>query len=104
MTGVLRVTPEKLISTAQQFSQSASSVQGITSNMLETVQELNTTWSGEAATAYYTKAKSLQESINKMVRMIQEHSTDLQTMASFYQESERTAQEVAASLKTDPIV
>jgi len=104
MTGVLRVEPEKLISTAQQFSQSASSVQGITSNMLETVQELKATYAGEAANTYYTKAQSLQESINKMIRMIQEHSTDLQTMASFYQEGVRTAQEEAASLKTDPIV
>ena len=104
MTGVLRVTPEKLISTAQQFSQSASEVQRITANMLETVQGLNSTWSGEAATAYYTKAKSLQPSISKMIRMIQEHSTDLQTMGVNYQESEKTAQEVAASLKTDVII
>lgn len=104
MTGVLRVTPEKLISTAQQFSQSSSTVQSITSNMLETVTQLNSTWSGEAATAYYTKAKSLQESMNKMVRMIQEHSTDLQTMASNLQEGEKGALEVANQLKTDVIV
>lgn len=103
MTGTLRVTPEKLISTAQSFSTSAGTVQNLTSNMLSTVDSLNSTWAGEAATAYYNKAHNLQESINKMVRMINEHSTDLQSMAQTYQEAERTAQETAAALQTDVI-
>ena len=72
--------------------------------MLDTVDSLNSTWAGEAATAYYNKAHSLQDSINKMIRMINEHSTDLQAMAQVYQEAERTGQETAAALKTDVIV
>ena len=104
MTGTLRVTPEKLISTAQSFSSSAGTVQNLTSNMLSIVDSLNSTWAGEAATAYYTKAHGLQESINKMIRMINEHSTDLQAMAQAYQEAERTNQENATALKTDIIV
>ncbi len=104
MTGTLRVTPEKLISTAQSFSSSAGTVQNLTSNMLSIVDSLNSTWAGEAATAYYTKAHGLQESINKMIRMINEHSTDLQAMAQAYQEAERTNQEKATALKTDIIV
>lgn len=103
MTGTLRVTPEKLISTAQSFSSSAGTVQNLTNNMLSTIDSLNSTWAGEAATAYYNKAHSLQESINKMVRMINEHSTDLQAMAQTYQEAEKTAQQTAAALKTDVI-
>ena len=104
MTGTVRVTPEKLISTAQSFSSSAGTVQNLTSNMLSIVDSLNSTWAGEAATAYYTKAHGLQESINKMIRMINEHSTDLQAMAQAYQEAERTNQEKATALKTDIIV
>lgn len=103
MTGTLRVTPEKLISTAQSFSSSAGTVQNLTNSMLATIDSLNSTWAGEAATAYYNKAHSLQESINKMVRMINEHSTDLQAMAQTYQEAEKTAQQTAAALKTDVI-
>lgn len=103
MTGTLRVTPEKLISTAQSFSSSAGTVQNLTSSMLSTVDSLNSTWAGEAATAYYNKAHGLQESINKMVKMINEHSTDLQAMAQAYQEAEQTAQEAAAALQTDVI-
>lgn len=104
MTGTFRVSPEKLSSTAQLFSESARTVQSCTSNMLETVESLNATWAGEGATAYFTKARNLQESINKMVRMIQEHCTDLQVMADEYKQAERSAQEVANSLKTDVIV
>lgn len=103
MTGILRVTPEKLISTAQSFSATAGTVQNLTTSMLSTVDSLNSTWAGEAATAYYSKAHSLQESINKMIRMINEHSTDLQAMAQAYQEAERTNQEKAAALKTDVV-
>ena len=99
----MRVTPEKLISTAQTFSSTAGTVQNLTSSMLSTVESLSGSWAGEAATAYYNKAKGLQESINKMVRMINEHSTDLQAMAQSYQEAERTAQETAAALQTDVI-
>lgn len=103
MTGTLRVTPEKLISTAQSFSTSAGTVQNLTSSMLSTIQSLNSTWAGEAASSYYKKASSLQPSINKMIRMINEHSTDLQAMAQAYQEAERTAQETANALQTDVI-
>jgi len=103
MTGTLRVTPEKLISTAQSFSSSAGTVQNLTCSMLSTVDSLNGTWAGEAATGYYNKAHGLQESMNKMIKMINEHSTDLQAMAQVYQEAERTAQEAAAALQTDVI-
>jgi len=104
MTGSLRVTPEQLISTSQTFSSDAGKVQNLTSSMLATVDSLNGTWAGEAATSYYNKAHGLQESINKMVRMINEHSTDLQAMAQEFQTAERTAQEQANALKTDVIV
>lgn len=104
MTGTLRVTPEKLISTAQSFSSTAGTVQNLTGNMISIVDSLNSTWAGEAATAYYNKVHGLGESINKMIRMINEHSTDLQAMAQAYQEAERANQEQAAALKTDIIV
>lgn len=104
MTGILRVTPEKLISTAQTFSSSAGTVQNLTSSMMSEVDSLNGTWSGEAAAAYYNKMHGLQDSINKMIRMINEHATDLQAMAQAYQEAERSGQEAAAALQTDIIV
>ncbi len=103
MTGTLRVTPEKLNATATSFNQTAGSVQNLTNNMLSIIDSLNSTWAGEAASAYYTKAHSLEESIRKMIRMIQEHATDLSAMAQVYAEAEAAGQEQAAALATDVI-
>lgn len=103
MTGSLRVTPEKLISTAQGFQTTAGTIGRLTSNMLSTVESLNSTWAGEAATGYYSKAKNLQPSIQKMLSMIKEHVQDLNDMARNYQEAERTAQSNAEALNPDVI-
>ena len=104
MTGTIRVTPETLISTAQSFSSSATTVQNLTASMLETVRELKGTWGGEAAITYYNQAEGLQPSINKIVGMITEHSNDLQSMAKVMQEAERKAREAAGALKPEAVV
>ncbi len=104
MNGSLRVSPEKLSAAAQKFNSSAATVQRITQNMTGEVKALNHSWAGEAASAYYRKVEGLQESINKMVRMIQEHSTDLEAMSQNYKEAEKKNEEKAQSLKTDVIV
>ncbi len=103
MNGTLRVTPEKLIQSAQEFASSAGTVQNLTGTMIQTADSLNSTWQGEAATAFSTKMHGLQDSINKMVRMINEHSTDLQDMAEVYKQAEQANQESAAALQTDVI-
>ena len=103
MEGTIRVTPEKLISAASSFADSANKIQELTSNMLTTIDSLNSTYTGEAATAYYNKAHALQDSINKMVSMVTEHSNDLQEMGTQYQNAEQAAQEQANQLQTDII-
>jgi len=55
------------------------------------------------ATAYITKFKGLENSIQLMVRMIQEHATDLEEMAKVYQESDKGAADEASGLVTDVI-
>ncbi len=104
MANTIRVTPEDLIASAEQFSASAGTVQNLTNNMIATVDSMSSVWTGEAATAFNTKVHGLQDSINKMVRKINEHSTDLRDMAINYQNAEKTAQESAQALKTDIIV
>lgn len=104
MNGILRVSPEKLSATAKQFSASAGTVQRLTDSMMSEVKELNHSWAGEAATAYYRKMEGLQDSIRKMVRMIGEHSTDLEAMSQVYKEAEQKNESAAKALKTDIIV
>lgn len=104
MTGNLRVTPEKMISVSGQFGQSDSKVNSLTQSMMDIVNQLNSTWAGEAATGYYTKLKGLDGDMQKLHRMIQEHTTDLQDMARTYQEAEKANLQTANALKTNEIV
>lgn len=104
MTGNLRVTPEKLISASTQFSQSDSTVNNLTTQMMGIVDQLNATWAGEAASGFYTKLKGLQGDMQKLHKMIQEHTTDLNDMAKTYQQAEKENVQTASALKTNEIV
>lgn len=104
MTGNLRVTPEKLISGSTQFSQSDNTVNNLTNQMMNIVDQLNSSWAGEAASGFYTKLKGLQGDMQKLHKMIQEHSQDLNEMAKTYQQAERENVQTASSLKTNQIV
>lgn len=89
MDGILKVTPEKLISTANEFNGTGGQIRNLTQTMLDTVNSMNSIWQGEAATAYSQKFSSLEGGMKQMDNMIREHVTDLQEMAKRYQEAER---------------
>lgn len=104
MEGLLKVTPEKLISASQEFSSCSSVVRGLTSQMTNLINGLNgAIWSGEAATAYIAKFKQLDDDIERMNKMIQEHVRDLQTMANTYKQAEAEAKQASSALPTNPI-
>ena len=104
MTGNLRVTPEKMISMSTQFAQSDTTVNNLTSQMMDIVNQLNSTWAGEAATGFYEKLRGLQGDMQKLHKMIQEHTADLNDMAKTYQQAERENVQTASALKTNEIV
>ena len=101
MAGNLLVTPEQLISTSNEFNSGMQQIKSITTSMTETVKSLTGQWEGEASTAYQNKFNELQDDINRMAAMIQEHVTDLNEMARKYQEAEKAGQELAGSLAGD---
>lgn len=104
MTGNLRVTPEKMIAMSDQFRTSDSMVNTQTQNMMAIVTQLGTSWAGEAATEYYNKLKGLEADMQKLHKMIQEHTTDLQEMAKTFQEAEKANLQTASALKINEIV
>ena len=104
MTGKLRVTPEKLISKSNEFKQCDTTVQNLTREMLDIVNQLNPTYAGEAATGYYNKLKGLQGDMTKLHKMISEHTDDLNEMAKTYQQAERDNVQRASALKVNEIV
>ena len=103
MEGIIRVSPEQLISTAGEFSNQGSSISALTGEMMQLVTGLSSVWEGEAATAYMTKFKGLEDDIQRMIRMVQEHASDLEEMASVYTQSDKTGADEASGLPSDVI-
>ncbi len=104
MTGIIKVEPARLRSTAQNFQSTGQNIQRATQNMTNIINQLSgCVWSGEAADAYKRKFNALQDDINKMVRMIREHVTDLNAMAGEYERTENRNRELSSSLREDVI-
>jgi WXG100 family type VII secretion target len=104
ISGNLRVTPEKLRSTSGQFAQSNTNVSKLTQQMMNIASELNSTWAGEAARTYYDKLKGLDQDIQKLTRMIKEHTEDLENMAKLFENAEKMNMATVGALGTSGIV
>lgn len=84
MEGILKVSPEKLISTASEFSNCGNAIKNITTEMTSTVNGLSAVFSGEDADAYKAKFNTLQGDIEKVYALVQKYSTNLTEMAQNY--------------------
>ncbi len=104
LNGVLKVSPEQLTSAADSFRSEGSNIQNITSEMMSKVTSLTSVWEGEASQAYITKFKGLDDDIQRMIRMINEHVTDLNDMANEYRQAEQQNESDASALADDVIV
>ena len=99
MNGTLKVDSAKLRATADQFSQTSSQIKSATSSMVQTVGQLSgSVWSGDAATSYINKFNGLNDEIEKIDKMIQEHVTDLNNMATEYESTEDAIQQNNSTL------
>lgn len=103
MTGTIKVSPEKLTATAQEFSQQGSNMSSLVSEMINIVSGMNSSWEGDASVAYITKFNSLESDLQVLNRMIQEHVTDLEEMANLYRTAEQSNADDAASLSSGVI-
>lgn len=103
MDGIIKVDPQKLMSTADEFSSTGSQVKTLTDNMVSIIDSMKTMWEGEASTAYNTKFHQLQDDMDKMYRMIQEHVKDLNEMAQQYMTAETANIDTGNSLAGDVI-
>lgn len=104
MNGILRVEPQQLISTASEFSNQGSTISNLTSQMVSLVTGLSSAWEGDAATAYINKFKGLEDDIQRMIAMVNEHASDLEEMASIYMEADAANADLANGLVSDVIV
>ena len=98
MTGTIKVSPDKLLATADEFRAEGSNMNTLVSQMINMVTSMSSSWEGDASTAYITKFKSLEADLQVLNRMIQEHVNDLTQMANLYRSTEQSNSEDAASL------
>ena len=104
MADIIRVSPEKLISSAGVFETTANEVKSLTTNMTGTVQAMTgRIWSGEAQAAYTSKFNGLQGDINKLHQMIIKASTDMKTIANEFIKIEEQNKEQGSHLSSNPI-
>ena len=99
MANYLKVTPEKLNAVSGELETEGTTMQSCTDRMVSLVNETSgDIWSGDAASAYRTKFAGLQDDMNMLYRMVQEHVKDLQEIASNYTQAETANQEAAGAL------
>lgn len=103
MDGIIKVDPQKLISTSEEFSGTGNQIKSLTDNMISIIDSLRSVWEGEASTTYNTKFHQLQDDMEKMNRMIQEHVKDLVEMAQQYITAENANIDTGSSLAGDVI-
>jgi len=104
MSGQILVTVEELMNTSNEFNAQGSQIASLASDMVNTVTSLSSSWEGEASQAYVTKFKGLEDDIQKMLRMVNEHVKDLQEMAVQYQSVEQQNLNDIETLSSDVIV
>lgn len=103
MNSVLKVTPEQLIETAEQFSAVEANIRNITQEMISIVNGFKSIWQGEAATGFANRFNALSDDMERMYGMIREHAADLTEMAQEYKNAEDESVQQAQTLVTEAI-
>ena len=104
MEGIIKVSPQLLKTSAAEFGNQANAIQNLTTEMMTLITGLCSANEGEAIMTYINKFKSLEDDMQKVIRMVQEHSTDLEEMAQIVIETENMNIEEANSLASDVII
>ena len=104
MDNVLKVTPEKLMETAEEFRNTEAGIRGITQEMISLVDGFKPIWQGEAATGFSARFSTLSEDMNRLYTFIRTHADDLTEMANEYRLAEEESQSLAQSLDVEAVI
>ena len=104
MNGMIKVTPERLMTAAQSFATQSAKLNDTTEGMLELVSGMNCFWQGEASQAFTNRFSMLRDDMCSMYRMVQEHARDLEQMAENYREAEERNEAEVQDLSADVII
>ena len=97
-TGTLNVNTQDLSETAIEFGNMATDVFNLMNEMIRRMQELAQVWQGSAKDRYSEKFGNLKDDMERIIRMIKEHSDELQEMAKMYEDAETANEETIGEL------
>ncbi len=100
---ILRVSTEELEKTVGNFSGNLSTVESVTSQMLQLIQGLSSTCNGEPFDAFRTKAEGLNDDMTQVKRMIQGHMDELTQVAGIMKTAVDQNNSVVNGLPADAI-
>lgn len=100
---VIKVDYADLNAAATAFTSNAAKVKQLTQKMLTTISEAGGTWTGEASQAYLGQFAKLDDDMDKMYKMIQEHVKDLTDMAAQYKKAEDDNKALSSKLSDSVI-
>ena len=102
---LIKVDPSQLKSTATGFQSTGTQIKQLTGQMTQLVSTLSgQVWESAAASAYRSKFNGLNDDIQRMTKMVDEHVSDLQQMAAEYEKSESDNILDTNSLSSDVII
>ena len=104
MDAMLKVTPEKLTETAQEFSSTESNIRTLSEEMISIVESMKPIWQGEAATGFANRFAALSDDMNRLCAMVRKHSDDLTEMANEYIQAETESENLASGLATEAVI
>lgn len=104
MSDVIKVSPEKLKSSAASLGSTGKSIKKTTGQMLTLVTGISqSVWSGEASGSFIKKFQGLQTDITNMCKRLDDQATHLNTIATEYSTTETANKAAAAKLKNSVI-
>lgn len=96
---VLKVTPEKLISTAEAITQKVNLIKNTLSGTLSKIQQIPSFWIGEAANLHIEK---LKEQVPRMEELIQNFTSDAAKLQAIAGNDRRTVDENKGKIESLP--
>ncbi|MBM7542012.1 MULTISPECIES: WXG100 family type VII secretion target [Amphibacillus] len=97
MAGMIRVTPEELVSMSNRYSSESSQVGEQITRLDNMIQELETMWEGQASRAFSEQYQSLRPSFTEMQQLLEDISLQLNSSAKALEDAD---QQVASQIRS----
>lgn len=101
---ILKVTPEQLVSKADEVLKDVNLIKEAMSTIQEKIGGTSSYWIGEAGELNRKLYNDQKESIDSMMRRLSEHPKDLKAIAGNYSTTETKVTEVANALLDNVII